>query len=68
MRASMTHHPAARAARLAEIRRQVEAGTYESPDKVAGAVDVFLERIARRPLFADPPAPRNSFRFSLAPP
>jgi len=31
-----------RAARLAEIRRQVAAGTYETPGKISAAVDEFL--------------------------
>jgi anti-sigma28 factor (negative regulator of flagellin synthesis) len=30
--------------RIARIRRQIAAGTYETPEKLACAVDAFLER------------------------
>ena len=41
-----------RQARIAEIRRQIAAGVYETPDKLEQAVDAFLDRVA----FAEPPA------------
>ncbi len=33
---------AARRARIEEIRRQIAAGTYETPDKIEAAVEAFL--------------------------
>ena len=32
-----------RKARLAEIRRQIAEGTYETPEKISAAVDKMLE-------------------------
>ena len=37
--------PADRQARLAEIRRQIAAGTYETPEKIAAAVEKMLARL-----------------------
>ena len=34
-----------RQARLAEIRREIEAGTYETPEKLEAAVEKLLERL-----------------------
>ncbi|HEX3655681.1 MAG TPA: hypothetical protein VHV55_07750 [Pirellulales bacterium] len=36
--------PHARAMKLAEIRRQVYEGTYETPGRLAQAIEKFLER------------------------
>ena len=36
-----------RQARLKEIRRQIAAGTYETPEKLSAAVDKLLERMER---------------------
>jgi|GEM_PF-1460699 hypothetical protein len=33
-----------RRARLASIRRQIADGTYETPDKLAAAIDAWLEQ------------------------
>jgi hypothetical protein len=33
-----------RQARIAEIRRQIAAGVYETPDKLEQAIDAFLDR------------------------
>lgn len=46
-----------REARLAEIRRQIAAGTYETPDKLEQAIDAFLDRMA--PAEADSGRPRR---------
>ncbi len=35
----------ARAARLADIRRQIEAGTYETPARLSAAADKLLKRL-----------------------
>ncbi len=37
---------AARQAKVAEIRRQIAAGTYETPEKLERALDAFLDRLA----------------------
>ena len=34
----------AREVKIAEIKRQIAAGTYDSPDKLEKAVDAFLDR------------------------
>jgi hypothetical protein len=39
-----THQSTARDLRLAEIRRQIAAGTYETPDKLSAALDAFLDQ------------------------
>ncbi|HEY5315556.1 MAG TPA: hypothetical protein VIK18_23700 [Pirellulales bacterium] len=36
--------PQARALKIAEIRRQVYEGTYETPGRLARAIEKFLER------------------------
>lgn len=36
---------AARQARVAEIRRQIAAGTYETPEKLEQAIEAFLDRL-----------------------
>ncbi len=36
---------AQRQARLAEIRRQIAEGTYETPERIAAAVEKMLERL-----------------------
>ncbi len=36
----------ARAARLEEIRREIAAGTYLTPEKIEGAVDALLRDLA----------------------
>jgi hypothetical protein len=38
-----------RQARLAEIRRQIEAGTYETPERLSAAIDALLEDFAGQP-------------------
>ena len=38
--------PRARALRIAEIRRQVYEGTYETPGRLAQAIENFLDRQA----------------------
>ena len=35
-----------RQARLAEIRRQIAEGTYETPEKISAAVEKMLESLA----------------------
>jgi anti-sigma-28 factor FlgM len=40
--------PEDREARLAEIRRQIAAGTYETPARLEAAIDAFLDRAPRR--------------------
>ena len=35
---------AAREVKIAEIKRQIAAGTYESPDKIEKALDAFLNQ------------------------
>jgi hypothetical protein len=40
---------AQRQARLAEIRRQIEAGVYETRERLAGAVDALLADFAGQP-------------------
>lgn len=37
-----THKSTARELRIAEIRRQIAADTYETPDKLSTALDAFL--------------------------
>ncbi|MBI2826395.1 MAG: hypothetical protein HYX69_17095 [Planctomycetia bacterium] len=37
-----------RAAHLAEIRRQIAAGTYETPERLSAAVDALLEDLEDR--------------------
>lgn len=37
---------AVRQAKVAEIRRQIAAGTYETPEKLDRALDAFLDRLA----------------------
>lgn len=34
-----------REARIAELRRQIAAGTYETPGRLEAAVDILLERL-----------------------
>ena len=40
---------AEREARLAEIRRQVRAGTYETRERLSAAIDAILEDFADQP-------------------
>jgi hypothetical protein len=40
---------AERQARLAEIRRQIDAGTYETRERLSAAVDAFLEDFDDQP-------------------
>jgi anti-sigma28 factor (negative regulator of flagellin synthesis) len=42
-----------RAARIARIRREIQAGTYETPARLEAAVDAFLDRRQRSPSPAD---------------
>lgn len=35
-----------RAERLAEIRRQIQTGTYDTPERLALAVDALFDRLA----------------------
>ena len=46
MLASMNDTSGIRAERVAEIREQIEAGQYESADKLDAAVDRLLDEIA----------------------
>lgn len=39
--------PEARAAYLAEIRREIAEGTYDNPERLSAAVDRLLERLER---------------------
>ena len=48
-----------RAARLAEIRRQIAAGTYETPERLSAAVDALLEDLEGRETSADKDRPRR---------
>jgi anti-sigma28 factor (negative regulator of flagellin synthesis) len=41
----LQNDPQVRAERLAEIRAAIEAGTYESEDKLAAAVDRLMDEI-----------------------
>jgi hypothetical protein len=43
-----------RAARLAEIRRRIEAGTYDTPTRLEAALDKFLDSDDARPIVAAP--------------
>lgn len=45
-----------RAARIAAIRREIAAGTYETPEKLSAALDAMLEKIEKND--APPPRPR----------
>ena len=37
-----------RAARIAEIRRQIAAGTYDTPERMEAVLDAFLDRLQPR--------------------
>jgi hypothetical protein len=39
--------------KIAEIKRQIAAGTYDTPDKVEGAIDKLLSRLQDQPLKDD---------------
>jgi hypothetical protein len=45
-----------RPARIAEIRRQIAAGVYETPEKLEQAIDALLDRLALDRLAPGPPA------------
>ncbi len=45
--------------RLAEIRQQIAAGTYETPERLSVAVDGLLDDLAGRGEFADDYRPRK---------
>lgn len=47
---------APRQQRLAEIRRQIEAGTYETPEKLEAAVDAMLAKLHNQ---HDQPGPKK---------
>lgn len=49
MQSFTNHQTAARAVRLAEIRLRIEAGTYETPDRLERAVETFLQRQSGNP-------------------
>ena len=49
-----------RAARLAEIRRRIEAGTYETPTRIEAALDKFLDSDDARPVVAAPTSSTQS--------
>jgi hypothetical protein len=44
-----------RQSRIAEIRRQIAAGAYETPEKLEQAIDALLDRLA----FSEPPSKSN---------
>ena len=44
------------AARIAAIRREIAAGTYETPEKLSAALDAMLEKIEKTD--APPTRPR----------
>ncbi len=48
---------AERQVRLAEIRRQIQAGTYENPERLSAAIDALLEDFAGGPDGASNPTP-----------
>lgn len=45
---SMTQSSEMRAARLAQIKADIEAGTYETPDKLEAALDRMFQEIGPR--------------------
>ncbi|HUY92410.1 MAG TPA: flagellar biosynthesis anti-sigma factor FlgM [Pirellulales bacterium] len=47
-----------RQTRIAEIRRQIAAGTYETPKKLELAVEILLDRFAAGEIPAPQPKPR----------
>lgn len=47
-----------RQARIAEIRRQIAAGAYETPDKLEQAIDAFLDREAAGEAHTADPKPK----------
>lgn len=49
---------AARQAKVAKIRRQIAAGTYETPDKLERAIDAFLDRLPAKDAPAGKPRPK----------
>lgn len=50
---------AQRQQRLAEIRRQIEAGTYETPEKLEAAVDAMLANLHNPHDQPTPSAPKK---------
>jgi hypothetical protein len=40
----MAPNPDSRALRIAEIRRQIADGAYDTPERLEGAVDAYLDR------------------------
>lgn len=45
MSRSPQHSTAERLARIAEIRRQIAVGTYETPEKLEAAIDAWLDSV-----------------------
>ncbi|HEY1599046.1 MAG TPA: hypothetical protein VGG64_05560 [Pirellulales bacterium] len=50
--------PAERRVRLAEIRQAIEAGTYETPERLSAAVDALLDDFEGREDSANGPRRR----------
>lgn len=49
---------AGREARLAEIRRQIDLGVYETPERLERAVDALLDRLNSSETPPDAPKPK----------
>lgn len=49
---------AGREARIAEIRRQIAAGAYETPERLDRAVDALLDRLNSGETAPDAPKPK----------
>ncbi|MHC4663901.1 MAG: flagellar biosynthesis anti-sigma factor FlgM [Planctomycetota bacterium] len=46
LREMLKEIPEVRAERLAEIRKEIEAGTYETDERINGAIDRLLDELA----------------------
>lgn len=51
-------HEVGREWKIAEIKKQIAAGTYDTPDKVAAAVDEMVRRLEESAADAAPQKPR----------